>query len=304
MPVSSAILSTFGYEQPIMAQVPQDHQPAQQIAENGPLRGIKPEALRFTTIRVLRGLETDLAPVVGLNRAGAIAQVVKRVLVWWVNPRRDFRKGDRLSFIWNEQPHAEPIVFAIWLRSKKLKGEKKAVFHWPLNKVFRRWVEPDTGYEVAKRLRNAPLKSYEQITALVNDGRGHKGIDFKAPKGTPVFSPFDGKILQVNWSTRYNGRCIRIVNEKTGWEGVFLHLSSVSKQLKPGSTIKRGQVLGRVGNTGRSFAPHLHYQLEKNGRILNPFRIQRTWRARLSTAEQQRAKAMLEALSHYRGGRD
>ena len=259
--------------------------------------------LQFSQVTIHRGLEADLIPIVGPAQGRAVAQVVKRVLVWWVNPRRDLRKGDHLEFVWEARTDAEPLVHGVWFKSGKLGTQKIAVLIQPEKQPFHRWVEPHTGYEVALRLKSPPVHKYEQITSLLDDGRGHRGVDFKAPVGTPVVAPFSGTILKVNWSTRRNGRCVKIRNEGTGWEASFLHLSSVGRGIKVGRKVKKGQRVGKVGNTGHSFAPHLHYQIEKNGRVLDPMRVQRTWRAKLSKADQDQAQSMLNRLAKWRGER-
>ena len=255
---------------------------------------------RFSIVTITRGLEPDIIKAVPNADGPALAQVVKRVIVWWLNPRRDLRKGDRIELVWEPQTDGGPLVLAIWFKSLKLRAEKVAVFHKSEDQLYRRWVDPTTGFEVPKRFRYSPVKTYEQITSLLNDGRGHKGIDFKAPTGTPIIAPFSGKIVGINWSRRRNGRCVKLRNEKMGWEASFLHLSRVRRGLRVGRFIKRGQKLGEVGNTGRSFAPHLHYQLEKNGRVLDPLRVQRTWRAKLSKLEQERSQEFLQSLKSWR----
>lgn len=257
-------------------------------------------ALRVAQVEIRRGLEADLAKSVGATTAPSLAQVAKRVLVWWVNPRRDLRPGDRLDLVWTPQKKAEPKVHAVWFESGKLRAKRSAVLYRRESSAFPRWVDPETGWEVPLRLKHSPVEEYEQITSLVNDGRGHRGVDFKAPIGTPVRAPFAGRVSKVNWYTRTNGRCVKLKDLRSGRDALFLHLSRVDRKVRPGRDIRRGQIIGWVGNTGRSFAPHLHYQLEKNGRTLDPFRVHSTWRAQLSKVDLGRAKRLFNRLSALR----
>lgn len=278
-------------------------------SRSGPPTAPPPEriepGLGHTRIVVTRSLAADLATAVEATLAPALAQVVKRVLVWWLDPRRDLRRGDVLEIIWREgeegHERAEPVVAGLWLRSQKLGRERVGVFYRPPGAPYPRWFDP-SGQEVALRLREGPIEAYEQITSLLGDGRRHRGVDFKAPEGTPVVAPFSGKVVRVNWATRRNGRCVRLLDPRSGREASFLHLSRIAPGVRVGARLRRGDRIGAVGNSGRSFAPHLHYQLEKGGRVLDPFRVHATWRARLSAHELPGLEARLRALEALRTG--
>src|SRR5262249_21511661 len=129
---------------------------------------------------------------------------------------------------------------------------------------------PD-GRELELRLADAPLDDYEQVTSLLRDGRGHQGVDFKTPLGSPVKAPFDGTVSRVNWHWKMNGNSVEL-KETAGKHrtALFLHLSEL--QTRAGASLSHGQVFARSGNTGHSFAPHLHYQLmSADGKLLDPF---------------------------------
>jgi len=95
----------------------------------------------------------------------------------------------------------------------------------------------------------------------------HKGMDFTAPQGTPVFATGDGVISRADQRASGYGKHIRI-NHGFGYVTLYAHLSKYN--VKKGQKVKRGDLIGFVGNTGRSKAPHLHYEVIKNGRHLNP----------------------------------
>lgn len=270
------------------------------ISEKGSRAPDTSEALRFGRAIIERSLEADLSRVVGRDVAPSLSQVVKRVLVWWLDPRRDLRRGDQIDFVWSPVENEEPKALAVWLKSEKLKGERTAVLHQANQSPFPRWVNVDSGLEVESRLEAGPIRSYEQITSLLNDGRGHRGVDFKAPEGTPVFAPFAGEVVRLNWGVRGNGRCVKLQSRDQRIEALFLHLSRIASGLRVGTRLNKGDRIGFVGNTGHSFAPHLHYQLERNGRVIDPFRFHATWRKRLSEEERLRAKARLRELSSLR----
>lgn len=96
--------------------------------------------------------------------------------------------------------------------------------------------------------------------------RVHKGLDFAASKGTPVYATGDGQVLKVYYSDSY-GKVIYI-DHGYGYETRYAHLSGFAVQ--EGEKIKRGHIIGYVGNTGTSVSPHLHYEILYNGAHINP----------------------------------
>ena len=97
--------------------------------------------------------------------------------------------------------------------------------------------------------------------------RKHKGMDFSAPTGTPIYSTSDGKVIRVDGRAPGYGKHIRI-DHGFGYVTLYAHLSQYN--VRRGQEVKRGDVIGFVGNTGRSVAPHLHYEIRKDGVAVNP----------------------------------
>lgn len=95
----------------------------------------------------------------------------------------------------------------------------------------------------------------------------HWGMDFSAPKGTEVFATGDGTVEDVIVSRRGYGRHV-VINHGYGYKTLYGHMSKI--MVKPGQKVKRGDVIGLVGNSGVSTAPHLHYEVIKDGKKINP----------------------------------
>jgi murein DD-endopeptidase MepM/ murein hydrolase activator NlpD len=95
----------------------------------------------------------------------------------------------------------------------------------------------------------------------------HWGMDFTAPQGTPVYATGDGKVTRADNAATGYGKHIRI-DHGFGYVSLYAHLSKYN--VRRGQKVKRGDLIGFVGNTGRSQAPHLHYEILKNGRKINP----------------------------------
>jgi murein DD-endopeptidase MepM/ murein hydrolase activator NlpD len=95
----------------------------------------------------------------------------------------------------------------------------------------------------------------------------HAGIDLAGPSGTPIHATADGTVSEAGWNNGGYGRLIKIDHGR-GIETRYAHLSSIS--VTPGQRITRGQVIGRMGSTGRSTGSHLHYEVRIDGRAVNP----------------------------------
>jgi murein DD-endopeptidase MepM/ murein hydrolase activator NlpD len=101
--------------------------------------------------------------------------------------------------------------------------------------------------------------------------RMHNGVDYAAPRGTPIYAAGDGVVKQAGWKAGY-GRWVSI-RHKNGYVTGYAHQSRIAGGIEPGVTVKQGQVIGFVGSTGFSTGPHLHYEVHVNGRPVNPLKI-------------------------------
>lgn len=95
----------------------------------------------------------------------------------------------------------------------------------------------------------------------------HEGMDFTAPVGTPIHATGDGMVVKVERERGGYGNSI-VISHGFSYETRYAHLSKINVQR--GQVVKRGQVIGLVGNTGKSTAPHLHYEVHKNGTPIDP----------------------------------
>jgi murein DD-endopeptidase MepM/ murein hydrolase activator NlpD len=123
-------------------------------------------------------------------------------------------------------------------------------------------------------------------------------VDFKVAVGTPVKAPFTGVIKRKNWNFSGNGNSLEL-EELDGKRrrALFLHLSELPKSLRPGARFSTGQVLAHSGNSGRSFAPHLHYQLmTQDDRVVDPFDSHRRVRRSLPAEQRPALEAEVRRL--------
>jgi murein DD-endopeptidase MepM/ murein hydrolase activator NlpD len=107
-----------------------------------------------------------------------------------------------------------------------------------------------------------------RIDPLYKDFRLHAGLDFSAPTGTPIYATSDGVVQQAGFSTDGYGNKV-VINHGYGFQTLYAHMVRV--KAKPGQSVKRGEVIGYVGSTGKSTGSHLHYEVIKRGAKVDPF---------------------------------
>jgi murein DD-endopeptidase MepM/ murein hydrolase activator NlpD len=123
--------------------------------------------------------------------------------------------------------------------------------------------------------------------------RMHAGIDYGAPYGAPVYAVTDGTVSFAGYNGGY-GRFIRL-SHAGGLGSAYAHMSRLA--VSSGDRVRRGQIIGYVGSSGLSTGPHLHYELTRNGRQINPATVQFTTRAVLTGSELAAFRARLAELT-------
>lgn len=190
---------------------------------------------------------------------------------------RDIGQGDEFALVYEE----------LWRDGTKL-GEGEVLAAEFVNRGARytaiRYQESDNsrpeyynhdGQPMRKAFVRAPV-SFTRISSnfnprrrhpILNQIRAHQGVDYAAPKGTPVKASGDGKIIFRGWKGGYGNTII--LQHGGNVTTLYAHLSRFDKR-GYGSRVRQGEVIGYVGATGLATAPHLHYEYRKNGRHLNP----------------------------------
>ncbi|HEY2773917.1 MAG TPA: peptidoglycan DD-metalloendopeptidase family protein [Candidatus Binatia bacterium] len=110
--------------------------------------------------------------------------------------------------------------------------------------------------------------SFARLHPILNTTRPHYGVDLAAPTGTPVHAVADGIIEMASWYSGY-GRYIQMRHDDT-YESGYGHLSRFASNIRPGATVRKGDVIGYVGSTGLATGPHLHYVMYKNDHYIDP----------------------------------
>jgi murein DD-endopeptidase MepM/ murein hydrolase activator NlpD len=199
---------------------------------------------------------------------------------WDIDFSLDLRKGDEFGIVFNE----------LYKDGKKIKdGDILAAEFINQGKLYQavRYTDPrgESGYfsPDGKSMRKAFLRSpveFSRISSrftnkrwhpVLSKWRSHKGVDYAAPRGTPIRASGDGKITFRGTKGGY-GKTI-FLQHGSAYTTVYAHLNSFARGATNGKRVKQGQIIGYVGSTGLASGPHLHYEFRVNGVHRNPLTV-------------------------------
>ncbi len=224
------------------------------------------------------------------KRAGINEKLVTQLVSifgWDIDFALDIRRGDRYSIVY-EELHADErkigtgdIVAAEFVNHGMI---YRAVRHIDENGNIE-YYSPD-GTSLRGTFLRTPVK-FSRITSRFNGKRfhpklkkwrAHRGVDYSAPRGTPVLVTADGRVSFVGRNGGY-GKAV-VVRHGGTYSTLYGHLSRFKRGLRKGTTVKQGDVIGYVGSTGLTTGPHLHYEFRVNGIHRDPlaFNIPRSGR--------------------------
>jgi murein DD-endopeptidase MepM/ murein hydrolase activator NlpD len=166
--------------------------------------------------------------------------------------------------------------------SLNLSGKEYNIFRYSLDNTSNNHdFFSEDGKSVKRSLLRTPVKLVRVSSHYGNRHhptlgytKMHKGVDFAAPTGTPIYAAGNGVITEIGWKSGY-GKFIQIKHSQN-LSTAYAHASNFAKNLKPGSIVKQGQVIAYVGSTGRTTGPHLHYEVKIGGKNINPMHVKST----------------------------
>jgi len=222
-----------------------------------------------------------------LFEAGARAGVPRSVMAalvriygHTVDFQREIKPGDSFEILYDQPKYANGKPAgegAIMYAALNIKGAVKQVYRVTFADKSIEYFDAN-GKSVRKSILRNPVDSARltsnfgmRMHPILGYSKMHKGVDFGAPTGTPVFAAGDGVIEQMNFWGSY-GNYVRI-RHANGVKTAYAHMSRFNKKLKVGSNVKQGDVIAYVGNTGRSTGPHLHFEVMVDGRQVNPLNV-------------------------------
>lgn len=233
-------------------------------------------------IKMVSGTINDSFYLAG-EKAGLSAKTIMNladIFAWEVDFARQLRSGDQFKVIYEQK-----YLDGDYLGDGQILAAELSLSNKPYKAFQLRDADgKHLGYynDEGKNLRKAFLRNpinYTRISShfqrkrhhpIKKELRDHKGVDYAAPTGTPIYAAGNGVVSYKNWRGGY-GRMI-IVKHAGKYETVYAHMSRYGK-FNVGQTVKQGDVIGYVGMSGMATGPHLHYEFRINGVHYDPLRV-------------------------------
>ena len=214
------------------------------------------------------------------NVPPAVLSELIRIYSWDVDFQREIQRGDAFEvayerFIDDEGQVARNggIIFSKLI----LSGQPKALYRFKIKPGTTEYFDQN-GRSAKRPLLRTPIDGARLSSRfgkrrhpILGFTKFHRGVDFAAPRGTPIFAAGDGVIAFRGRKGAY-GKYVRI-RHAGKYTTAYGHLSRFQKGVTRGRRVTQGQVIGYVGNTGRSTGPHLHYEILTRGKQVNPLTV-------------------------------
>ena len=220
----------------------------------------------------LAGMRADIP-------AGILAEVYD-LLAFEMDFERDVRAGQKFSVVYEENYRDGEKVdngSVVVVSFDALRGNVKMYRFRKADKTVG-YYDPN-GNGAIKSLKRTPINNAKVTSSfstrrkhpVLGFTRAHKGVDFRAPTGTPIPAAGAGRVVARGYN-RGHGNFIKI-RHNGSFETLYAHMSKFAKNVKVGTTVKQGQIIGYSGSTGLSTGPHLHYEIIKDGKHVNPMTV-------------------------------
>ena len=232
-------------------------------------------------VRAVRGsIETNLFDAIALAGGdAALTDEVASILGWEIDFLRDLRVGDQFTVLFEEYEYEGKPIRPGQVLACQFTNQGREYHAYLFENEFELPSYYDAeGKSLERQFLRAPLKysrissgfSKRRLHPVTRTVRPHWGVDYVAPVGTPVHATADGIVIQRE-RERAEGNVVGVRHGQS-YETYYLHLSRFA-QARIGDRVRQGDVIGYVGNTGMSTAPHLDYRIKHRGNWINPSKL-------------------------------
>jgi murein DD-endopeptidase MepM/ murein hydrolase activator NlpD len=254
------------------------------------------------------GSVINSAEAAGVPRPALVEML--RAFSWDVNFQHDIKVGDRFDVLieqaWTSDGWPVDAGRVLWAELTTGGGEQSYSIYRFKPHDGEEFFYNGEGESVVKALLRTPL-NMSRISSrfgmrhhpVLKFTRLHAGIDFAAPPGTPILAAGAGRVVDAGPNGGY-GRWVKI-SHADGLATGYAHLSRIAPGVRRSARVRQGQVIGFVGSSGLSTGPHLHFELHRNGRPVDPLSMARTTlRSRLGGEDLVRFKARVAEIDRAR----
>ncbi len=216
--------------------------------------------------------------------AGVIDSVIPefaRALAFDFDFQREVRAGDAFEAAFAQQVNAAGEAVGpptLLYASITTETKSSAVYRFAPDGGAAEWFD-GSGRSIVRALMRTPVDGARvssnfgfRTHPILGFRKLHRGTDFAAPTGTPIFASGDG-VIEFAAPKGPNGNFVRI-RHTNGWETLYLHMNRFAPGISAGVHVSQGQQIGEVGTTGRSTGPHLHYEVHIDGEPVDPLSIE------------------------------
>jgi murein DD-endopeptidase MepM/ murein hydrolase activator NlpD len=198
----------------------------------------------------------------------------------WTVDFYGLQKGDNFKVIYEEVYVENKMVGIDRILASKFQSNGKDFYAYHFEQNGKAEYFDEKGQSLQRSFLKAPLKfsrissrfTKSRMHPILRISRPHYGVDYSAPKGTPVVALGDGRVGEAGFKGGY-GRFISIRHNSV-YTTTYAHLSGYAKGIKAGAHVSQGQVIGFVGSSGLSTGPHLDFRVYKNGSPTDPLRME------------------------------
>lgn len=236
------------------------------------------------------------------NASPQLAVLLSHIFGWSI----DFfgiQKGDEFRLIYSQEYVEENPLNNFRIEAASFRASDSTVYAIPFVQDGEELFYNADGNSLEGAFLKAPLDYYRISSRFSNSRfhpvlkryRAHHGVDYAAPKGTPVYAVGSGKVIAKAYQAGGGGNYVKIRHNST-YVTTYMHLSRFAKGLKVGDAVKQKQVIGYVGSTGISTGPHLDFRVHENGKPINPLTIKSQPKKPISEANKPAFNVVCDSL--------
>ena len=199
------------------------------------------------------------------------------IFAWQIDFFR-INPGDNYEIFYTEEIIDSVVVGISNVKAARFTHNEKDFYAFSYNQGLGNDYFDENGKSLRKTFLRSPLNFYrissryrkKRFHPVLKRYRDHLGTDYAAPRGTPIMTVADGKIIEARYG-RNNGYFVKVKHNNI-YSTQYLHMSKFAKGIKPGKNVRQGDIIGYVGSTGLATGPHVCYRFWRNGKQVDPYK--------------------------------